>query len=246
MKLLVVDDEPLARKRLIRLLGELPDVQVVGEAEDGLAALEQIRALTPDLVLLDIQMPGLDGLALARRWGAELPPLVFVTAHDAHALEAFEVAAVDYLLKPVRPERLAAALQRVRSRLAQSAATPRTDTAALEQLAPPERTHLVTSTRRGEVHLFDGRRITRFQASEKYTVFLVDGREQLTEEPLSSIEARLARFGFLRVHRGELVRLEAVQSFRSTDGIHELVLVDGQVVRVSRRSVAEVRQALGL
>ncbi|HEX8536392.1 MAG TPA: response regulator, partial [Cystobacter sp.] len=102
MRILVVDDEEPARRRLIRLLGGIPGTEVVGEAGDGEEALRQVETLHPELMLLDIRMPGLDGLSLAQRY-TDLPPLIFITAYDEYAVQAFEVSAVDYLLKPVRP-----------------------------------------------------------------------------------------------------------------------------------------------
>ena len=114
MRVLVVDDEPLARSRLVRMLERLPGASPVGEAGSGREALECIEALAPDLVLLDVRMPGLDGLEVAR--AAEGTAIVFTTAHDEYAVEAFELSAVDYLMKPVSPERLAQAVERARSR----------------------------------------------------------------------------------------------------------------------------------
>src|SRR5450631_3273306 len=119
MRILVVDDEELARGRLIRLLSAIPDIKVVGQAADGASALVQIEALRPDLVLLDVDMPGLDGLAVAER--PEMPPIVFTTAHSKFAVDAFEADAYDFLLKPVSRERLLRAIEKVRAR---SAAAP--------------------------------------------------------------------------------------------------------------------------
>jgi DNA-binding LytR/AlgR family response regulator len=239
---LIVDDEEPARRRLGRMLRELAGVEVVGEAGDAEEALRQVAALGPELLLLDIHMPGMDGLTLAQRH-TELPPVIFVTAHDAHAVQAFEVNAVDYLLKPVRPERLAAAVERARQRrLASREAVSR----ALETVRPTgTSTRIVTATA-GTLRFFDARDITRFWASDKYTVFLADGGEQVTEEPLSSLEERLRGAGFLRVHRGELVHAGSIKALRGADGIHEVELKDGQVARVSRRLLAEVKRGLGL
>jgi len=222
------------------MLLAIPGVEVAGEASDGEQALQQAAALLPGVMFLDVHMPGLDGLAVAQRY-LRLPPLVFCTAHDRYALQAFEVNAVDYLLKPVRPERLAAAVEKVRARQGPSPAQLGT---ALEVLAP--RSARVVSTARGLVRLFEAREVTRFFASDKYTVFLADGAEQLTEEPLGALEARLAGLGFLRVHRAELVRLDAVKALSTADGVHQLTLKDGQQARVSRRSLGVLRQALGL
>ena len=141
-------------------------------------------------------------------------------------MKAFEVNAVDYLLKPVRTDRLAAALEKV-----QPLALPGTR---------------VVAAGRGVIRLFEATDLTRLWSSEKYTVFRSDGEEHLTEEPLSALELRLSAYGFLRTHRAELVNLKAVRSLRLTDGLHEVELSDGQRARVSRRSIADVKRALGL
>jgi DNA-binding LytR/AlgR family response regulator len=246
VKIVVVDDEPLARRRLIRMLAALAGVEVVADAEDGQRALDAIARTRPDLLLLDIHMPGLDGLALAARY-AELPPVVFVTAHDEHAIRAFELGAVDYLLKPVRPARLALALDRARSRRGSArdsfAALDSAPGQALGHASPAPR---VVTSERGAVRLFDARAITRFRAIDKYTAFLSAGAEHLTEEPLAALEDRLRGHGFVRVHRGELVALSAIESLESDDAGHVVRLRDGQVARVSRRLVAALRTQLGL
>lgn len=243
MRILVVDDEEPARRRLLRLLGDIPGTEVVGEAGDGEEALRQVETLHPELMLLDIHMPGLDGLSLAQRY-TDLPPLIFITAYDKYAVQAFEVSAVDYLLKPVRPERLMAAIERARQRLL---ATKEAAARALEVVASRggPSTRIVTVTR-GVVRFFDASDITRFWSSDKYTLFRADQDEHCTEEPLSMLEERLRAHGFLRVHRGELIHLGSVKALRSNEGIHEVEFKDGQSARVSRRSLSAVKEALGL
>lgn len=238
LRALVVDDEAPARRRLARMLLELGDVEVVGEAGDGEEALEQIAKVKPDVVFLDIRMPRMDGLSLAQRW-TDLPPIVFVTAHDTFAVQAFEVNAADYLLKPVRPERLEAAVAKVRAKQGPARS------AVLQSIHPAAGTRVVSSVR-GEVRFFEAKELCRFWSSDKYTLFREGGEEHLTEEPLSELEARLAPHGFLRVHRGELINLAKVKALKSADGILEVELADGQLARVSRRSAADVRKALGL
>lgn len=236
MKALVVDDEAPARRRLVRMLESIDGVEVIGQLEDGDSVLRVLESCRPDVLFLDVQMPGLSGMSLARQH-EELPAIVFVTAHDHYAVEAFNVQAVDYLLKPVRAERLQAAVERVRARQGEKTAA-QTDT----RPAIPR----VVSTSRGLIRLFDAREITRFWSSDKYTLFRADGAEQMTEEPLLALEQRLLKHGFTRVHRAELIRTDAVRALRSEAGSHEVVLSDGQVARVSRRALAAVRSALGL
>ena len=237
LRALVVDDEAPARRRLIRMLDELGGVEVVGEAEDGEQALEQINRCAPDVVFLDIQMPRMDGLALAGRY-VDLPPLVFVTAFDKFALKAFEVNAVDYLLKPVSPDRLAAAVERVASRSKLQRAAP--------VLPPPTGGTRIVASSRGVIRLFEATELTRLWSSDKYTVFRAGAEEHLTEEPLSAIEARLAPHGFLRTHRAELINLQRVRSLLFEAGSYEVELSDGQRARVSRRMVSQVKRALGI
>lgn len=231
MKALVVDDEAPARRRLARMLEAIEGVQVIGQLEDGDAVLRALETCAPDVIFLDVRMPGLDGMTLAQRHG-DLPPIVFVTAHDEYAVRAFELEAIDYLLKPVRPERLLLAVKRVSSRL-----TPPTSESGVPR---------VISATRGVFRVFDARAITRFWACDKYTSFCSDGAEHLTEESLNALETRLTAHGFLRVHRGELVRLDAIRELRASDGGHEIALTDGQTARVSRRALPSIKAALGL
>ncbi len=241
IRAVVVDDEDLARARLVRLLQQAGGVVVTGQANSGESALRLLARLEADVVFLDIGMPGVDGMALAQRHAAALPRVVFCTAHDAYAVRAFEVNAVDYLLKPVRPERLALALARLRGTPAPTGAQVE---ASLTAVSPPS--SRVVSHRAGVVSFFDARVVTRFWSSEKYTVFLAGGAEHLSDEPLAALEARLEPHGFVRVHRGELVRLDAVVRFLADEQGGALMLSDGQAVRVSRRNLAEVRARLGV
>lgn len=239
MRVMVIDDEAPARRRLARMLEQQEGIELAGEAGNGLDALAAIERERPDLLLLDIEMPGVDGLALVARY-APLPPVVFVTGHDEHAIRAFELNAVDYLLKPVRRERLAEALQRSRARMRLAADSFQ----ALPACAAVSTTPRVVTYSRGAVRLFDVRVITRFGASHKYTVFSAEGEEHLTEEPLSALAERLRPHGFVRVHRAELVNRSAIRALESNQGRHEIHLDDGQVVRVSRRELAALRATL--
>lgn len=259
LRALVVDDEAPARRRLLRLLDQLavdpalPRVDVIGEAADGDEALSQIGKLAPTLLFLDIHMPGLDGLALAQRYHG-LPPIIFTTAFDQHAVAAFAVHAVDYLLKPIALDRLGQAVRRAAQRLWTSAdaAIPDgpTRSAATSVLSDLTQRSLVGASPRvvvhdrGDLRLFDVSAIARFWATDKYTAFLADGREQLTAESLNDLEVRLAGAAFLRVHRGELVNLRRVRALQLGDGACEVELDDGQRARVSRRLLPQVRTAL--
>jgi two-component system response regulator AlgR len=172
LKLVIADDEPMALERLRLLLAEEPGVEVVAEAADGQQVLDACAAHRPDAVLLDIAMPGQDGLQAARRLAGSDPPVavVFCTAYDAHALSAFDAAAIDYLVKPVRPERLAAALARVRTFLAGRLAA-----------GARRRTHL-SARLRGTVRLIPLEEVRYLQAEEKYVVVHHARGEDLIEE----------------------------------------------------------------
>jgi DNA-binding LytR/AlgR family response regulator len=241
LSVLVVDDEAPARRRLVRLLGRVRDVEVVGEAADGSQAVERIRALSPDLVFLDIAMPGMSGLEVAARAG--LPPIVFTTAHEQHAIEAFDLAAVDYLLKPIEPERLGRAIERVRER------RDRLSPDRLGQLlraAGQAPLYRIAAQRGSTVRLLDPEEVTRLSSSDKYTVARVGGEELLIDESLSTLEQRLERYRFMRVHRAELVNLRHVVALASGRGEAYVELSDGQRAAVSRRLLPELRERLGL
>jgi len=227
LRVVVVDDEAPARDRLIDMLGQLEGVEVVGEADSASSALVEIGRREPDLLLLDVAMPGMNGMELAARRD-DLPPIVFVTAYERHAVRAFEVDAVDYLLKPVSLERLGAALARARGR-------PRP--------APHARPRVVT-LEGDAVRVFDAASIARFWSADKYTLFRAGGQEQVTRESLTSLAERLSSHRFRRVHRGELVRLDAIRSIVHEGGVHRAHLEDGQVVAVSRRMVAALKREL--
>lgn len=238
MRVLIADDEPLARDRLRALLAEQPGIEVVAEAEDGESALHACAELKPDLVLLDIAMPGIDGLEAARHLAAfePRPAVVFCTAYDAHALSAFDAQAIDYLVKPVRPERLAAALDRAR-----------TFAAGREHAVSgpgQQRTHLCARIR-GSLRLIPIEDVHYLQAEEKYVVVHHARGEDLIEESLKSLEEEFGE-RFVRIHRNCLVaRHEIVELKRSPDGHVQAVLRHGQApLEVSRRCVSALRETV--
>ena len=239
MRVVIADDERLARERLRALLAEAGGVEVVAEAADGDAALHACAEHHPDLVLLDISMPGIDGLEAARHLAGfePRPAVVFCTAYDAHALSAFEAQAIDYLVKPVRAERLAAALARVRTfsagRAQQGDAAP-----------GHKRTHLCARLR-GSLRLVPIDDVRYLQAEEKYVVVHHARGEDLIEESLKSLEAEFAD-RFVRIHRNCLVaRSEIVELRRASDGHTQAVLRHADhPLEVSRRCVAQLRDTL--
>jgi DNA-binding LytR/AlgR family response regulator len=239
MRVLVVDDEPIARRRLARMLQSIAGVTVVGAAQDGLDAISQCQQHKPDLLVLDVEMPSLDGITLAQRV-KPLPLLLYVTAHSTHAVAAFDVHAVDYLLKPVQQERLERAIERARERLeraAQSEGSP-----AKTQEGSPR----VVSQIGGVTRLFDAGEVVRFWAKDKCTLFIARGQEFICDESLDSLEARLSKEGFVRAHRAELINARRVKALHHQGGSTHVELDDGTRVVVSRRALAVVKSALGL
>ena len=233
IRTLLVDDEQPARERLRQLLAAHADVEVVGEAADGVEAAEQIAELSPHLVMLDIQMPGASGLDVAASLGRPRPAVIFCTAYDQYAVDAFELSAIDYLLKPVNRARLAAALDRVRA----TAQPPGRDR-ALDALS---HTAGLSPTR------FLARRGARFRVvpvQEVVAFTFVDGvthvitpTEQLTMQPtLAALARRLGGATFFQVSRTAIIRLDAVREAKPfADGTGEITLASGTTMLVARR-----------
>jgi two-component system response regulator AlgR len=240
MKIIIADDEPLARERLRHLLADAGDVEIVAEAGDGLEVLPACAEHDPDLVLLDIAMPGMDGMEVVRHLAAfePRPAVVFCTAFDAHALSAFEAQAIDYLVKPVRAERLAAALERVRTFAAGRAH------AGMAHVR--ERSHLCARLG-GSLRLIPVEDVHYLQAEEKYIVVHHARGEDLVEESLKALEEE---FGdrFVRIHRNCLVaRHELMELRRDKEGRVRAVLRHGaRMLEVSRRCLPSLRNQVRL
>ena len=244
IRVFIADDEAPARERLRELLQDIAaDVpnMVAGEAKNGIEALERLPASAAQVLLLDIRMPGMDGLELARHVaGMETPPaIVFVTAHDKHAIEAFELSALDYLLKPVRAERLAAALKK-----AAAAGAPRREN--LERAAGAPREYLSVAERH-RIVLVPVKDILFLRAEQKYVTVRTREREYLIEESLVALEREFSG-PFVRIHRNCLVARLAIRGFERTGGgdeeAHWQVVLDGFAERlpVSRRQWPTVRE----
>src|SRR5687767_3655129 len=243
LKVFISDDEQPARERLRTLLEDIAaqvPAQVVGEARNGVQAIELVPPSGAQVLLLDIQMPGMGGLEVARHLARlnQPPRIVFVTAHDRHAVEAFELNALDYLLKPVRADRLAAALKK--------ATVP--ENANLEKAAEAPREYL-SLAERNRIVLLPVRDILYLRAEEKYVTVRTRAREHLVEEPLIALEKEFAT-RFIRIHRNCLVARAAIRGFErapNDDGeAHWLVVLDGLEERlpVSRRQWPAVRELL--
>ena len=241
MRVLIVDDEAPARERLRRLLQEIPDVEVTGDAADGPLALEMAQESLPDVVLLDIRMPAMDGIEVARHLSAisDPPAVVFVTAYDQYALEAFDAQAVAYLLKPIRREKLEAALHSVRrlTRPQLGALSSRS------QLAGRRKT--IAARVRDRLRLIPIEDIRYFLADQKYVTVKHALGEDLIEEALKSLEDEFAP-DFVRVHRNALVAVKAIDSLhRGDDGQLEVIIAgSSERLTVSRRLAGELLKRL--
>jgi two-component system LytT family response regulator len=240
IRTLVVDDEPLSRRALRQLLARHADVEIVGECEDGLEARDALRALEPDVVFLDIRMPELSGLDVARQRGpSALPYIVFVTAFDEFALPAFEVEAVDYVTKPLTEDRFDAALARVRERLRVLAAAERTP-----DLTPVYTDRLVARVRDRDV-IISAADIDYIEADDVYAAVHANGKRLLVRMPLDALEASLDPARFTRVHRSYIVAVSRVAAIRRASSGKEICLRDGTSLPLSRRRSAAVARLLG-
>jgi two-component system, LytTR family, response regulator len=233
IRTLVIDDEQPARERLKQLLSAHADIDVIGEAEDGVQAAERIAELSPDLVLLDIQMPGASGLDVAASLGRPRPAVIFCTAYDQYAVDAFELSALDYLLKPVNRARLAAALDRVRA-----ASSPPARDRAIEQLSltrgmAPAR---FLARRGNRFRVVPGDEVVAFTFVDSIT-HVITATEQLSMQPtLASLARRLDPAEFFQVSRSAIIRLGAVKEAKPfSDGTGEILLSNGLTMTVARR-----------
>ncbi len=238
LKVLIVDDEPPARERLRSLLAEIADVEVIGEAVNGHEALQETHDLAPDVVLLDVRMPGMDGLEAARHLNVleEPPAVIFTTAYDQYAVEAFDAQAVGYLLKPVRKEQLAASLARA----------GRVTRAQLQRLAAAageeRRSHIAARHREG-LRLIPIEAVQYFLADQKYTTVRHVNGEDLIEDSLRLLESEFGA-AFVRIHRNALVGVKYLERIeRNAEGQYFVRLRGCEApLQVSRRMAGELKE----
>ena len=241
IRVLIVDDEPVARRGILRLLRQEPDIEVVAECEDGRSAIAAISAHSPDLVFLDVQMPELDGFAVIEAVGSShMPAVVFVTAFDQHAVRAFDAQAIDYVLKPVDPERFRRALQRARSRLAHpddSFVRRVSEVLKLIDRGEPQQYPARLAIRsEGRVRLLDIAEVDRFVAAGNYVEVHAGGKQHLLRETMTSLEARLDPQRFIRVSRAAIVSIAQIREVQPLfNGDFVVLLKNGAQVNGSRR-----------
>ena len=270
LRVLIVDDEALGRQRLEDLLASEAGVAIVGTAENGEQAIAAIRRLRPDVVFLDVQMPGKSGLDVVRAIGIdEMPATIFVTAYDQYALKAFDLAAVDYLVKPFDDERFEQALARARrlvaledvdrlserlkallgeSRDARDARDARSVPAASQDAsAPPQYLERIAVEMKGQVKIVPVKQIDFIEASGPYAELHVGDKVYLVRERMQTLEERLDPVRFLRIHRSAIVRLDLVETLiRGAGGDYAVQLKGGVRLKVSRSRYEELAQLLGL
>jgi two-component system LytT family response regulator len=231
-KVLIVDDEPAARRGVRQLLAAFPEFAVAGECRNGAEALAALDASAPDVVFLDIQMPGIDGFEVIRRRTAErMPEVVFLTAFDQFALRAFEAEALDYLVKPVSEARFAATMKRLMKRLRSGRAATRDE-------------NIVVTTARGAT-VINVSEIDWIEAAGNYAQLWVGSRSYFLREPLQLLEERMRKHGFIRAHRSALVRLDGVRELiRDSAGALVASLGCGARIPISRRRSAAFTAAV--
>jgi two-component system LytT family response regulator len=251
IRALIVDDEPLARERMRTLLGAEADVDVVGEARDGVEAVEAILSQSPDLVFLDVHMPKLDGFEVIQTVGLDrMPAVVFVTAYDQHALRAFEVQALDYLLKPFDSDRFQSALKRVRRQIdsQESGDLGRRLLALVRDLKserPPRSDRLVVKSG-GRLFFLRADEIDWIEAAGNYVRLHVGAEGHLLRETMNSIESRLNPETFFRIHRSHIVNIERIKELQPWfNGEYVVILRNGARLTLSRGYREKLQDKLG-
>jgi two-component system, LytTR family, response regulator len=253
VKAYLIDDEPLAVRRLRRLLEETGRVDVAGESSNPAQAVRQIRKFRPDVLFLDIEMPGMSGFELLEQLGEPQPLVVFTTAFDRYALDAFKVNSIDYLLKPVSSEQLVRALNKLERIL--GGAEARGDVGALlaqvrTLLAQRQPEYLVRVASRagGRVEFIEVAQVTHFFARDKVTFAITGGKEHIVDLSITELEAKLPPERWVRIHRSTLVNIDAVKELHTWFGGKLLIkLKDGRTeLHVARERASEVRARLGV
>ncbi|MBM3818710.1 MAG: response regulator transcription factor [Acidimicrobiia bacterium] len=250
IRTLVVDDEPLARERVLSLLQQENDVEIVGECADGAQAVSAIQERAPDLVFLDVQMPGCDGFEVIRNIGADrMPPVIFVTAYDEYALQAFEVHALDYLLKPFGKDRFQQTLRHAREALERRRAGDlgRRLLALVHDIKPePQRVERLVVKSGGRVFFLRTDEIDWIEAAGNYVRLHLGTGSHLFRETMNRMEARLDTRRFARIHRSRIVNTERIKELQPWfNGDYVVILRDGTRLTLSRGYREKLQQRLG-
>jgi len=246
VRVLIVDDETLARSILSEHLAKIPEIEIVGQAANGFEAVKLAEELNPDLVFLDIQMPKLSGFEVLELLGDRAPAVIFTTAFDEFALRAFEVHAVDYLLKPVEPARLSAAVERARERL--RAKVPPPSAQALSQAArPPGRSlERILIRHEGRVHVLPVERIDFIEAQDDYLSFSSGGKRLRKQQTMAELETQLDPTRFVRIHRSFIMNVERLARIDLYGKDSWLaILSDGTKLPMSRTGHAKLKELIG-
>ena len=243
IRAVIVDDEDLARQIIREMLKVHPEIEVAGECANGFEAVRMVGELKPDLLFLDIQMPKLDGFEVLELIGSEVA-IVFVTAYDEHALRAFEVHAVDYVLKPFRAERFEAALERAKQRIGQKSAASPSELAAATR-GPGQFAERLVVKDGTRVQIIPAAKLDYAEAQYDYVALVTQGKKFLKQQTISSLEASLDPKSFVRVHRSYLVNLERVTRLEPYGkDTHVVILNDGARLPVSRAGLARLKDFL--
>lgn len=244
IRTVLVDDEPIARRILEEELADIPFVTIVGQADNGKAAIDLINTQRPDLVLLDIQMPACDGFEVVRNLAPLPPAVVFVTAFDQHALRAFEVGAADYLLKPIREDRLRAAVEKARA-AARHAAENAEKLATTLEAAAPARSRRVVGRKGGECYLLDPDEVLAFRAEGELVWIITKQKRYLASHTLQELTARFEGTQFRRIHRSALVNIDHVRKMSALSSQRWLLTLSNDLeLVVSKRQAHTIREVL--
>jgi two-component system LytT family response regulator len=246
VRTLVVDDETLARSLMIEHLNKISGIEVIGQASNGFEAVKLAEELNPDVIFLDIQMPKLSGFEVLELLGERAPAVVFCTAFDEFALRAFEVHAVDYLLKPVEPPRLVAAVERVRERLANRTPAPSAQALSVAARPPGKTLERVLIRHEGRVHVLPMDRIDFVEAQDDYLEFASGGKRYRKQQTMSDLESQVDPTRFVRIHRSFIMNIERLSRIDLYGKDSWLaILADGSKLPMSRTGHAKLKALIG-
>lgn len=246
MRVLIVDDESLARSILSEHLAKIADIEIVGQAANGFEAVKLVEEIAPDLVFLDIQMPKLSGFEVLELLGERRPAVIFTTAHDEFALRAFEVHAVDYLLKPVEPQRLSEAVERAAQRIRSNAPSPSAQELSAAARPPGRTLERILIRQDGRVHVLPLERIDFIEAQDDYLEFSIGGKRLRKQQTMTDLESQLDPTRFVRIHRSFILNVERLARIDLYGKDSWLaILSDGSKLPMSRTGHARLKELIG-